>query len=78
MQNSPVQAVYAYQGPELQKDIAELQRGILDAQQVLDTATEHLKHLSLVCSRVLNATTSADAGLSSATLLGFRIALICC
>ena len=43
-----VQAVYAYQGEELQKDIAELQRGILDAHQILDAASKHLKSLNVV------------------------------
>ena len=45
-----LQAVYAYQGPELQKKIAELQRAVLDAQQVLDTTTEQLESLDVVCS----------------------------
>ena len=44
-----VQAVYAYQGPELQKQVADLQRGVLDAQQIVDAATEQLKTLNLVC-----------------------------
>lgn len=43
-----MQAVYAYQGHELQRDIAELQRGILDAQQILDAASKHLKSLNVV------------------------------
>ena len=44
----PVQAVYAYQGHELQKDIAELQQGILDAHQILDAASKHLESLNVV------------------------------
>ena len=43
-----VQAVYAYQGEELQKDIAELQQGILDAHQIQDAASKHLKSLNVV------------------------------
>lgn len=43
-----MQAVYAFQGPDIQKDIAELQRCILDAQQVLDTAVEHLQKSGVV------------------------------
>ena len=44
-----LQAVYAHQGPEIQRDVAELQRVILDARQILDTATEHLQKASVVC-----------------------------
>lgn len=50
-----VQAVYAFQGPDIQKDIAELQRSILDAQQVLETAVEQLQKDNVVSTCHLHA-----------------------
>ncbi len=50
-----VQAVYAFQAPDVQKDIAELQRGILDAQQILDPVIEHLVNAGVVSTCCLNA-----------------------
>lgn len=50
-----MQAVYAFQGPDIQKDIAELQRSILDAQQVLEIAVEHLQKANVVSTCHLHA-----------------------
>lgn len=55
-----LQAVYAYQGPEIQRDVAELQRGILDAQKVLVSATEHLQKADVVGITHLTALFSLD------------------
>ena len=47
--------MYAYQGLELEKEVAELQRLIPIAEQLMDTVIEQLKKLDVVGRPALTA-----------------------
>ncbi len=73
-----MQAVYAYQGPGLQKEIADLQRGVLDAQQIADAATEQLKKLNLVRLPALTAIKVDNKARCTILCIGLQRTNPCC